>query len=147
MDEVAVVVDDGFDRMLVLVREERVEAQKDIERQRLETIETLQTERELVLEAVSQEREALVRGVAVERDNTMDSLRELVASEAETAIAAAQFTAVEIVDRAIGGLRLVVGAGFGGLVIFGVVLILMVRRIGRSLDRGSSVPPDSGPGV
>lgn len=147
MDEVAFVVDDGFDRMLVLVQQERIEAQKDIERQRLETIEVLRTERELVLETVSQEREALVRGVAVERDNTMDSLRELVASEAETAIAAAQLTAVEIVDRAIGGLRLVVGAGFGGLVIFGVVLILMVRRIGRSLDRGSSVQSDSGRGT
>ena len=147
MDEVAFVVDDGFDRMLVLVQQERIEAQKDIERQRLETIEVLRTERELVLETVSQEREALVRGVAVERDNTMDSLRELVASEAETAIAAAQLTAVEIVDRAIGGLRLVVGAGFGGLVIFGVVLILMVRRIGRSLDRGSSVESDSGRGT
>lgn len=147
MDEVAFVVDDGFDRMLVLVEQERIEAQKDIERQRLETIEVLRTERELVLEAVSQEREALVRGVAVERDNTMDALRELVASEAETAIAAAQFTAVEIVDRAIGGLRLIVGAGFGGLVIFGVVLILLVHRIGRSLDRGSSVQSDSGRGT
>ena len=132
MDEVTEVVDDGFDRMLVLVQQERVAVQEDFERQRLETIEILQLERELVLAAVGEEREALVRGVAAERDNTMDALRSMVASESRSAIEAAQDTAVEIVDRAIGGLRLIVGAGFGGLVIFGLVLVLMLRRIGRA---------------
>lgn len=144
MDEVAFVVDDGFDRMLALVQQERIEAQKDIERQRLETIEVLRTERELVLEAVTQEREALVRGVAVERDNTMVSLREMVATESRSAIEAAQVTAVEIVDRAMGGLRLIVAAGIMGLVIFGVVLMLMVRRFGRLLELRIQAPPDSG---
>ena len=132
MDEVTEVVDDGFDRMLVLVQQERVAVQEDFERQRLETIEILQSERELVLAAVGEEREALVRGVAAERDNTMDALRAMVASESGSAIEAAQETAVDIVDRAIGGLRLIVGAGFGGLVIFGLVLVLMLRRIGRA---------------
>ncbi|MCP4837078.1 MAG: hypothetical protein GY895_20200 [Phycisphaera sp.] len=132
MDEVAFVVDDGFDRMLVLVEQERIEAQKEIERQRLETIEVLQAERKLVLEAVSEEREALVRGVAAERDNTMDSLRELVATEAEAAIAVAQVTAMEVVNRLFVGLLVLAGVGLLVVAVPAVVMVFMIRRIGRA---------------
>ena len=131
MDEVAFVVDDGFDRMLVLVQQERIEAQKDIERQRLETIEVLRTERELVLEAVTQEREALVSGVAAERDKTMDSLRELVASEAEAAIEIARVTAVEVIDRVFVGMLVIGGVGLLAIVIAAIIMIVMIRRLGR----------------
>ena len=131
MDEVAFVVDDGFDRMLVLVEKERIEAQKDIERQRLETIEVLRTERELVLEAVSEEREALVSGVAAERDKTMDSLRELVASEAEAAIEIARVTAVEVIDRVFVGMLVIGGVGLLAIVIAAIIMIVMIRRLGR----------------
>ena len=131
MDEVAFVVDDGFDRMLVLVEKERIEAQKDIERQRLETIEVLRTERELVLEAVSEEREALVSGVAAERDKTMDSLRELVASEAEAAIEIARVPAVEVIDRVFVGMLVIGGVGLLAIVIAAIIMIVMIRRLGR----------------
>lgn len=101
----------------------------------------VQQERDLVPAAVGEERAALVQGVAAEHDKTMDALRAMVASGSGSAIEAAQDTAVEIVDRAIGGLRLIVGAGFGGLVIFGLVLVLMLRRVGCAA-RSSIARPD-----
>lgn len=131
MDEVAFVVDDGFDRMLVLVEHERIEAQKDIERQRLETIEVIQSERAIVLETLAQEREALVLGVSEERDKTMDALRELVATEAEAAIEIARVTAVEVIDRVFVGMLVIGSVGLLAIIIAATIMIVMIRRLGR----------------
>ncbi len=131
-DEIAVTVDEGVERIGEIAEVERVGAQRDIERQRLETIEVLQAEREVILEAIAKERVALVEDVSRERDVTITMLQDMIASQTDTAIEAAGSRAETAIDRAIGGMLVVMGVGLGGAVIIMVGLTLYIRRSVRS---------------
>ncbi|MDG2020739.1 MAG: hypothetical protein P8J59_02185 [Phycisphaerales bacterium] len=126
-DEVAVTVEEGVERIGEIAEAERLGAQRDIERQRLETIEVLQAEREVVLEAIAKERMALVEDLSRERDVTIKMLQDMIASQTDTAIEGAGNRAETAIDRAIGGMLLVVGVGLGGVIIV-VVLMRFLRR-------------------
>ena len=131
-DEIAATVGNGVERIGEIAESERVGAQRDIERQRLETIEVLQAERELILEAIADERVALVEDFSRERDVTIKMLQDMITSQTDTAIEAAGGRAETAIDRAINGMLVVVGVGFGGAVIIMFGLTLFIRRSVRS---------------